>query len=76
MKANVKKPIDMRWEWNWPRYLGHEWTFTLFEIRASWDRKGDHTPGFHFGLNICGLQLLEFGYYNIHHEDSSFESDE
>jgi hypothetical protein len=60
---------EMRFEWNWPSFGymidGIQW----FEFRIESKLDGDHSPGHHVFLCICNLKLLDFGYYNIHHEE-------
>lgn len=59
----------MYWEWNWPEMWPSDSQITLFDVSSYISFKGDHSPGFHFSLVICNLKLLDFGYYNTHHED-------
>ena len=59
---------EMAFEWNWPTWYlmdGILW----FEFRVESRLDGDHSPGHHVFLCICNLKLLDFGYYNIHHEE-------
>jgi len=59
----------MVWEWNWPTFWSFKHHVQLFDIDGSLSHKGDHSPAFHFLLVVCNLKLLDFGCYNIYHED-------
>jgi hypothetical protein len=61
--------IDMMWEWNWPRKLFGDWATTIFEFLIYKQNFGDHAPGWHVSFTILNWRILDFGYYNLHHED-------
>lgn len=59
---------DMRWEWNWPHRVIHQ-DGIRFDIYRSKAGTGDHTPEFHVYLGMFGWAVLDFGWYNLHHQD-------
>jgi hypothetical protein len=59
----------MVWEWNWPTYWGIRDSLNFFWVTFNAQFSGNHSPGFHFELGILNLVLLDFGYYNMYHED-------
>jgi len=66
-----KRPskTKMAWEWNWPTFWSLKSSMQLFSCDLYIAHKGDHSPGFHCNLVIFNLSLLDFGYYNVYHED-------
>src|SRR6478736_5397254 len=62
--------VDMAWEWNWPRMLwnGNSQT-NFFSVDFYHQKEGDHSPGWHFSLIVWNCCLLDFGWYNRHHEE-------
>jgi hypothetical protein len=60
---------DMSWEWNWPDFCSTSDCFIFFTADLNASFKGDHSPGIWCLLIICGIKLLDFGYYNINHEE-------
>lgn len=61
--------IEMVWEWNWPHKMVGENTTSFFCVDFYHHKKGDHAPGWHFYLGIWNWMLLDFSYYNKHHEE-------
>lgn len=68
----AKRPLStkMCWEWNWPtRWSTKFGRFNLCSISMDIAWKGDHSPSLHVLVVLCNIVLLDFGYYNLHHED-------
>ena len=66
----MAKKIKMAWEWNWPSLTWHYGMFTWFDASLQTSlSKLDHSPSFSCHLALLGIKLLDFGYYNIYHEE-------
>ena len=71
--SNKPEKTKMYFEWNWPTFWSNRENFTIFDLHIDFQHHGDHSPGFHFGLVIFNLNLLDFGYYNVHHAPDAEE---
>lgn len=67
--GTMNRPLktEMFFEWNWPTFWGWTHHITIFDFDISYQRDGDHSPGYHCCFIILNLKLLDFGYYNTHH---------
>ena len=65
---SLPKKIKMAWEWNWPTFVIYN-SIRLIDFSIRFDFSGNHSPGFHVDFLLFNCRLLDFGYYNIHHED-------
>lgn len=69
----MSRPLQtkMAWEWNWPTFWKWTKAYQIQLLSFDWNFavNGDHSPGVWVSLVILNLKLLDFGYYNIYHEE-------
>lgn len=67
------KKIEMRWELNGLRWMPSESQSTLFQLEITRTKNGDHSPGWNVFFAIGNFCIVEFGRYNIHHEEPEMD---
>jgi hypothetical protein len=70
------KGCKLYWEWNWPHRLIGNWNTVWFEFGIRTTNNGDHSPGAHCTFIIFNWCLLDFGYYNMFHENDDDDEED